>query len=433
MESEISKRKLFIGIIWIRLMHRQHNPIRIRFFSLTIETILGQNSEIRSRALELLNFNLASPGIALQRSGNVSWDNVDDQQYVDYVTLGTQQGFINIYQNPDAATPQGSDFLYANTMAITAVNFESGTAPLQVTIPSHNLANGEIIYINGALWSGTDPGLNNQIYRVTIPNNGSPPVPDPNNVTLSRWNQKSQNYDDVLITSSATYIGGGRITLFPKMNIVGKDFNPFQSEGKQFKLSYIDFQMDSNLASPAIAATTIQLFVNSYLGDQANLIGTNQELLNSSQNCGYITFIYTGTETEENPSNPCQVESPDHGLITGTVIYIANVLGTTQINAALYTITVVDANNFTLNGINATGFSDYAGGGIWNTTPVNGQTYIPGSEYAWYRFYSTQFGQYLRIALTYDDNLMNQPATHQTPMELNAMNIWFREGGRLIN
>ena len=31
------------------------------------------------------------------------------------------------------------------------------------------------------------------------------------------------------------------------------------------------------------------------------------------------------------------------------------------------------------------------------------------------------------------DSLMNQLATHQTPMELNAMNVWFREGGRLIN
>jgi hypothetical protein len=64
---------------------------------------------------------------------------------------------------------------------------------------------------------------------------------------------------------------------------------------------------------------------------------------------------------------------------------------------------------------------------------MNGQTYISGSQYAWYRFYSTQFGQYLRIGLTYDDTLMNQLATHQTGMELNAMNLWFREGGRLIN
>lgn len=183
--------------------------------------------------------------------------------------------------------------------------------------------------------------------------------------------------------------------------------------------------MDANLLSPAIAATTIQLFVNSYLGEQANLIASNQELINSSQSCGFITNAAN--------TNPCQITSIDHSLVTGTLIYIANVEGMTQINAAIYSITVVDANNFTLDDIDATGFGTYTSGGIWNTSPVNGQTYIPGSEYAWYRFYSTQFGQYLRIGLTYDDNLMNQLATHQSPMELNAMNIWFREGGRIVN
>ena len=350
---------------------------------------------------------------------NVSWDNVDDQQYVDYVTSGTPNGFINIYNNPDATTNQPVTTLYAPSMAITAVNF--ATNPNQLTVPNHNLENGEIIYIQNTIWNGTDPDLNNMIYSVTIV--------DVNTITLSIWNFVFQNYDAVNITSTATYLGGGIITLFPKMNIVGKDFNPFQAAGKQFKLSFIDFQMDSNLLSPAIAATTIQLFVNSYLGEQANLIAANQELLNSSQNVGFIT--------NATQANPCQITSPDHSLITGALIYIANVQGMTQINSSpsmgIYTITVVDSNNFTLNNTNSTGFTPYTKGGIWNTSPVNGQTYISGSEYAWYRFYSTQFGQYLRVAMTYDDNLMNQLATHQSPMEMNAMNLWFREGGRLIN
>lgn len=345
----------------------------------------------------------------------VSWDNVDDQQYVDYVTAGTQAGFVNIYQNPDATTPQPVTTLYAPTMAITAVDFTQH--PTQITIPSHNLANSEIIYIQNTIWMGTDPSLNNMIYNVSIV--------DANTITLSIWNEITQNYEAVDITSSAVYIGGGIVTLFPKMNIVGKDFNPFQAVGKQFKLSFIDFQMDSNLNFPAITAVTIQLFVNSYLGEQANLMNRSEELNNSSQYFGFIT--------NASKANPCKITSPDHSLITGTKIYIANVQGMTQLNATIYTITVVDANNFTLDNTDSTGFSTYTKGGIWNTSPVVGQTYIPGSEYAWYRFYSTQFGQYLRIGLTYDDTLMNQLATHQVGMELNAMNIWFREGGRLVN
>lgn len=351
---------------------------------------------------------------------NVSWDNVDDQQYVDYVAAGTQQGFINIYQNPDAETPQPVTTLYANTMAITAVNF--GVNPTQVTIPSHNLANGEIIYIQNTIWNGTDPGLNNIIYSVT--------VVDANTVTLATWDFAAQSYTAVNITSISVYIGGGRVTLFPKMNIQGKDFNPFQGEGKQFKLSYIDFQMDANIQSPAIAATTIQLFVNSYLGEQANLLATNDALVNSALNNSSQNSRFITNATQ---ANPCQITSPNHGLIPGTLIYIGNVQGMTQLNSAIYSISVVDANNFTLDNTDSSGFSAYTKGGVWNTSPVNGQTYIPGSQYAWYRFYSTQFGQYLRVGLTYDDNLMNQLATHQTPMELNAMNLWFRPGGRLTN
>lgn len=348
----------------------------------------------------------------------VSWDNVDDQNYVDYVTAGNQQGFITIYGNPDADTPVPAPTLYPPTLSIYAVDFS--TVPNTLTIPNHNLAVGEIIYITGSLWDGTDPGINNQIYRVT-PKTGD----ELNKVTLSQWDQATQAYEDVDITSSATYIGSGLVTLFPKMNIVGKDFNPFQTIGKQFKLSYLDFLMDSNLIIPAIPAVTVQLFVNSYLGEQANLITGNQELLNSSQTCD---FIIGATN-----ANPCVITSPDHSLQSGTLIYIANVEGMTQLNSALYTMTVIDADNFSLDGINSTGFGVYTKGGVWNSAPVDGQTYIPGSEYAWYRFYSTQFGQFLRVGITYDDNLMNQLATHQIPMELHAMNLWFRPGGRLVN
>ena len=304
--------------------------------------------------------------------------------------------------------------MYAQTLAITDVNFSF--VPTRLRIPNHNLYNGELIYITGTIWDTADPGFNNRIFSVT--------VVDFNHISLNMWNQAFQNYTEVTISSTSVYLGGGRVTLLPKMNIVGKDFNPFQAAGKQFKLSYIDFQMDSNLDSPAITAVTVQLFVNSFLGEQANII-SNQEVLNSSQNCGFIT---AATQT-----NPCQITSPGHSLITGTEIYIANVVGMTQLNNVIYIITVVDADHFTLNGTDATGFSAYVSGGIWNTSVMNGQTYIPGSQYAWYRFYSTQFGQYLRIALTYDDTLMNQVSTHQTGMELNGMNIWFREGGRLIN
>jgi Ubiquitin-activating enzyme E1 FCCH domain len=394
----------------------QSNPNTTLVFNYRNNTWATFRDTITCFGTSQFQFGITWDSLTTFWESNVSWDNVDDQQYVEYVTSGTQHGFINIYQNPNAETPQSITTLYAPSMAITAINLS--VSPNQLTIPNHNLANNEIIYIQNTIWSGGgDPGFNNVIFNVT--------VVDANTITLSLWDFASQNYNAIDFVSLASYIGNGIVTLFPKMNIQGKDFNPFQGQGKQFKLSFIDFQMDANLLSPAIAATTIQLFVNSYLGEQANLLATNQELINSSQTCNFIT--------NATKANPCQITSPDHSLTTGTLIYIANVVGMTQLNQAIYTITVVDADNFTLNNTDSTGFTTYKSGGIWNTTPTNGQTYVSGSEYAWYRFYSTQFGQYLRIGLTYDDNLMNQLATHQSPMELNAMNIWFREGGCIVN
>ena len=62
-------------------------------------------------------------------------------------------------------------------------------------------------------------------------------------------------------------------------------------------------------------------------------------------------------------ANPCQVTITGHGFNTGDYVYIAGVSGMTQLNNAYYTVTKVDANNVTLDGINSTGYSTYTSGG----------------------------------------------------------------------
>lgn len=66
--------------------------------------------------------------------------------------------------------------------------------------------------------------------------------------------------------------------------------------------------------------------------------------------------------------NPCRVNSSNHGLSTGAVIYITGVLGMTQLNDNYYTITVETSNTFTLDGVDGTSFSPYTGGGTWTST-----------------------------------------------------------------
>jgi hypothetical protein len=121
----------------------QAYPNTVLLFNYRNNTWAKFRDTITCFGISQFQFGVTWDSLTTLWESNVSWDSVDDQQYVDYVTLGTQQGFINIYQNFDAATPQGSNTLYANTMAITAVTFSPGN-PTLFTIPSHNFTNGEI-------------------------------------------------------------------------------------------------------------------------------------------------------------------------------------------------------------------------------------------------------------------------------------------------
>lgn len=354
---------------------------------------------------------------------DVSWDSTNDQTFTTYNLAGNQQGFIIIYNSNEASTDTISPLAFGESLAITSIDLT--TSPVTFIVPNHNLYNGEFVYLLGTIWEVTDPptpnpGLDNKIYKVQLVTTA--PADPFSTLTFLEWD--GVDYNPVNSTSLANYIGGGRLILLPKINLVGKDFNPFQAAGKAFKLSYIDFQIDSSQSIPNVPIATVQLFINSYTGAVANINSCNTEVFYAQTPA---KFISGATQ-----SNPCQITSIGHSLQTGDQILIANVQGMTQLNNINYVITVVDANNFTLNSIDSTGFSAYTKLGTWNKLPVLGQQNTSGSLYSWVRFYCTTFGQYMRIGITYDDDVMNQVSTHQTPFELNAMNIWFRDGGKLF-
>jgi ubiquitin-activating enzyme E1-like protein len=75
----------------------------------------------------------------------------------------------------------------------------------------------------------------------------------------------------------------------------------------------------------------------------------------------------SGSITNVTQANPAQVTSPDHQLKTGSVITITDVVGMTELNGNEYTVTLVDSNNFTLNGTDSTGFTAYISGGNWTS------------------------------------------------------------------
>jgi hypothetical protein len=63
-------------------------------------------------------------------------------------------------------------------------------------------------------------------------------------------------------------------------------------------------------------------------------------------------------------ANPLRLTIASHGYTTGNICMITAVGGTTQINDDLYTLTVVDPNTISLDGVDGTAFGAYTSGGL---------------------------------------------------------------------
>ncbi len=94
---------------------------------------------------------------------------------------------------------------------------------------------------------------------------------------------------------------------------------------------------------------------------------------NKKVRCGWVYFYVSTTGTNltinrnifgASKAVECVINSPNHGYTTGTQVYIDGVQGMTELNGLYYFITVIDANNFSLDFVNSTGFTTYTGSGF---------------------------------------------------------------------
>ena len=120
---------------------------------------------------------------------------------------------------------------------------------------------------------------------------------------------------------------------------------------------------------------------------------------------GLGVLIQKGIISGATNANPCQITSTNHNLLTGSVITITGVLGMTQLNGNTYVITVVDANNFTLNGIDSTAYGTYTSGGIWTSVNANNFGTINYQSGAVTITDTLGAGQASTISLSYTPNL----------------------------
>lgn len=77
-----------------------------------------------------------------------------------------------------------------------------------------------------------------------------------------------------------------------------------------------------------------------------------------------LTCIATSkTITAATQTNPVTLTVAAHGLSTGAVAQVTGVVGMTSINDRIYTVTVIDANTLSLDGVDGTAFAAYTSGG----------------------------------------------------------------------
>lgn len=118
--------------------------------------------------------------------------------------------------------------------------------------------------------------------------------------------------------------------------------------------------------------------------------GSNLYLLSGTTWSPVPALASAKTITAITKANPGKVTATGHGYSTGDTVWLSAVVGMTQVNGRFFTVTVVDANNFTL-GVDTSAYTTYSSGG----TAQKATVYAPGADGNW-RF--AQFGS-LAIAV----------------------------------
>jgi hypothetical protein len=104
--------------------------------------------------------------------------------------------------------------------------------------------------------------------------------------------------------------------------------------------------------------------------------------------------------TAATQANPCKITAAGHGLTNGDRVFIKDVVGMTQINNLQFIVTVVDVDNFTLNGVNSSAYTAYDSAGT--VVEFEGIDY-DGSHFVTKAKYVTTFENYLQLGYTYEN------------------------------
>ena len=223
----------------------------------------------------------------------VTWDSGAIQARFRQVIGGNQQGYTFIC---DADDP-------TNAPVLQITNVVSTPPVATLTVISHNLNDGEYIYIQDATWSDASNGLNNMIFEVSI-------------VDINTF----QIIVPFATPLTGVYIGGGLITRVSQIAITTKEYNFYAKEGRNAAINKIDFMVDTTSAG--------QIQVDFYVS--TSII----PLLDQSQVNG--TLLGTGTlDTFPYPDIPFEADTtrlwhPVYFQANGEVIQFQLILNNEQ-------------------------------------------------------------------------------------------------------
>lgn len=186
-------------------------------------------------------------------------------------------------------------------------------------------------------------------------------------------------------------------------DLTSRQWAPFIKEGKSAQFGYFDVLIPSD---PDNIYT-----VNFYVDDDPTpyLTKTFNALPNETDYIANITNI--------SQHNPAVVTSPGNGLITGQTIWIYGTVGMTEINNIGYTITVIDQNTFSLNGIDSTAYTAYVSGGAIYTSGIADTLF-------WRRVWCGQQGTFHTLEFT--SNALNQY------VEIHGLILGLKSTGRIF-
>jgi hypothetical protein len=176
-------------------------------------------------------------------------------------------------------------------------------------------------------------------------------------------------------------------------------WNPYKDQGVQCQLSYLDILVDTDKNTTATIEFSKDDNIYAYATQQMDFL----------PNLDFVCPIINVTQ-----ANPANVNAPDHGLATGDVIYIYGVRGMIELTEGAHTITRIDANNFTLDGVNSSAFTAYTTGG----QVVRRRFY---KTKTWKRVYGGGYGYQHRVRMLATGS--------NRPYRIHALKPYFRPRG----